>query len=90
VRNRLYIARKWGIGWPALTPRIAGYLLKGLRNRLLGQTISALLAAVRMPPGRPSRLSQDAHAYLARCDTAHRGFLLLRLGEAFRLLPGRR
>jgi GT2 family glycosyltransferase len=45
VRNRLYIARKWGIGWPALAPRIAGYLVKGLRNGLLRQTLLALPAA---------------------------------------------
>jgi GT2 family glycosyltransferase len=33
VRNRLYIGRKWGNSWPSLAPRIAGYLLKGARNR---------------------------------------------------------
>jgi GT2 family glycosyltransferase len=91
VRNRLYIARKWGIGWPALTPRIAGYLLKGLRNGLLGQTLLALLAAIRMPPGRQLRLSPAANAYLARCDAAHRGSLFTRLGrEVLSTLPGRR
>jgi GT2 family glycosyltransferase len=91
VRNRLYIARKWGIGWPALTPRMAGYMVKGLRNGLLGQTILALLAAMRMPPSRPARLSPAANAYLARCDGAHRGSLLNRLGrEVFRTLPGHR
>jgi GT2 family glycosyltransferase len=91
VRNRLYIARKWGIGWPALTPRIAAYLLRGWRNRLLGQTLLALLAAMRMAaPQAKARLSPDAAAYLARHDAAHRGGWLGRLGrEVFGLLPGR-
>jgi GT2 family glycosyltransferase len=92
VRNRLYIARKWGIGWPALTPRIAGYLLKGLRNGMLGQTVLALWAAGRMPArGGQMRLSPAANAYLARHDAAHRGTLLVRLvREVLSALPGRR
>jgi GT2 family glycosyltransferase len=92
VRNRLYIARKWGIGWPALTPRILGYLLKGLRNGLLAQTVLALWAAGRMPATRkPMHLSPAANAYLASHDTAHRGPLPTRLvQEVLSLLPGRR
>jgi len=92
VRNRLYVARKWGIGWPALTPRIAAYLLKGLRNGLFAQTLRALLAAARMASTRePMRLSAATRRYLARHDAAHRGALLARLGrEVFGLLPGRR
>jgi GT2 family glycosyltransferase len=91
VRNRVYIARKWGIGWPALTPRIAGYLLKGLRNGLLGQTMLALAAAARMQlAAAPARLSPATRAYLARHDAAYRGTLLARLrGEVLGLLPGR-
>jgi GT2 family glycosyltransferase len=92
VRNRLYIARKWGIGWPALTPRIAGYLLKGLRHGLLGQTLRALRAAAAMQTARARpRASAAARRYLARHDAAYRGGLLTRLGrEVFGLLPGRR
>jgi GT2 family glycosyltransferase len=91
VRNRLYIARKWGIGWPALTPRIVGYLLKGLRNGVPAQTVHALFAAVRMGRmRRKTRLSPAARRYLAQHDGAHRGRLLGRLGrEVFGLLPGR-
>jgi GT2 family glycosyltransferase len=90
VRNRLYIARKWGIGWPALTPRILAYLLKGLRHGLLRQTVRALGAAAAMPPApQASRPSPAARRYLARHDGAHRGRLLARIGrEVFSLLPG--
>jgi GT2 family glycosyltransferase len=91
VRNRLYIARKWGIGWPALAPRIAGYLFKGLRHGLFGQTLGAVIAAARMGRTRERRrLSTDARGYLARHDGAHRGNVLTRIGrEVFGLLPGR-
>jgi len=91
VRNRLYIARKWGVGWPALTPRIVGYVMRGTRNGLLVQTCRALLAAGRL--GRtagPMRLAPDARGYLARHDRAHRGTWLVRMRrEVFALLPGR-
>jgi GT2 family glycosyltransferase len=90
VRNRLYIARKWGIGWPALTPRIVAYLLKGLRHGLLGQTVRALVAAAAMPPPPAApHPSSAARRYHARHDGAHRGGLLMRLRrELFSLLPG--
>jgi GT2 family glycosyltransferase len=89
VRNRIYIARKWGIGWPALTPRIAAYLLKGIRHGLFAQTVRALLAARRMQTP-PMRLSPTAQTYLARNDAAHRGSVFTRLGrEVFAILPGR-
>jgi GT2 family glycosyltransferase len=89
VRNRLYIARKWGIGWPALSPRIAAYLVKGIRHGLLAQTVRALLAARRMQPP-PMQLSPTAQTYLMRNDAAHRGSVFARLGrEVFAALPGR-
>ncbi|MBS0561382.1 MAG: hypothetical protein JSR21_15145, partial [Proteobacteria bacterium] len=91
VRNRLYIARKWGVGWPALSPRIAGYMLRGLRNGLLGQTLRAVRAAAAMAEGlHPARLSPAAQDYLRHHDAAHRGSLLARLRrEVFAALPGR-
>ncbi len=90
VRNRLYIARKWGIGWPALMPRIVGYMVKGVRNGVPGQTVLALLAAMRMAAQPVQTLSPAAAAYLARHDAAHRGSLLMRLGqEVLSRLPGR-
>jgi GT2 family glycosyltransferase len=80
VRNRLYIGRKTGAGWASLAPRYAGYLLKGLRHGLLGQTLRALPAAMRLAAAVPSRpLPQAARAYLRRNDLAHRGSLLARL-----------
>ncbi|HEY0183097.1 MAG TPA: hypothetical protein VGC09_09845, partial [Rhodopila sp.] len=80
VRNRLYIGRKLGQGWPALAPRMAGYLLKGLRNRLPMQTVRAILAAADMAPRSASGLMPlAATSYLTRNDRAHRGSLLHRL-----------
>jgi GT2 family glycosyltransferase len=81
VRNRLYIGRKTGAGWASLAPRYAGYLLKGLRHGLLGQTMRALPAAMRLAAaaGPPHPLSPVVRAYLRRNDLAHRGSLLTRL-----------
>jgi len=88
VRNRLYIARKWGASWPGLAPRCTGYLVKGARHGLLRQTLAALLAAIRMPAGAPRPLSPAARAWLARTDAAPRGGPLRRLRqEVFAPLP---
>jgi GT2 family glycosyltransferase len=91
VRNRLYIARKWGARWPELAPRYVAYFVKGLRNGVGGQTLRALPAAVRLlarvPATRPSPFARD---YLRRHDRAHRGSVLTRLmGEVLERLPGR-
>ena len=72
VRNRLYIERKHVACWPALLPRIGGYLLKGRRHGLLRPTLEAILAAARMAVS-PMPLPPVALAYLARHDLAHRG-----------------
>jgi len=80
VRNRLYIERKLHRGWLALAPRVAFYLLKGLRNRLPAQTVRACLAAAAMTPRPRFRpMPPAATSYLARNDGAHRGSLLHRL-----------
>ncbi len=89
VRNRLYIGRKWE-SWPALTPRIAGYLLKGARNGLWSQTFKALPAAWRLARlGPHPSMSSSGAAYIARNDSAHRGTWRDRLKrEVFAALPG--
>jgi GT2 family glycosyltransferase len=80
VRNRLYIERKRGGGWAALAARAAGYLVKGVRNGLVTQTIRAIRAAADMAPDDQSRLMPPAgRSYLARNDDAHRGSMLHRL-----------
>jgi GT2 family glycosyltransferase len=90
VRNRIYIARKWNAGWPALTLRIAAYLVKGLRNGVLWPTLRAVAAAGRMPVV-PQSMPATLRAYLARHDTAHRGGGWMRLrGEVLTRLPGGR
>jgi GT2 family glycosyltransferase len=92
VRNRLYIGRKTGAGWVALAPRIAGYLLKGLRNGLAPQTLRAIPAAARLARTAPSprlTLPEAARDYLRRNDTAHRGGWSARLRrEVLAVLPG--
>ncbi len=80
VRNRLYIERKLGRPWLALTPRVAGYLLKGAWNGRLPQTMRAILAASNMMPRSISQSMPAAGAsYLTRNDYAHRGSFFYRI-----------
>jgi GT2 family glycosyltransferase len=90
VRNRLYIARKWGASWPALAPRIGGYVLRGLRNGVLRQTLRAIPAAAALARAHaaPAAMPPAGRAYLAANDAAHRGSLLGRLRrEVLAALP---
>ncbi|HME26652.1 MAG TPA: glycosyltransferase family 2 protein [Acetobacteraceae bacterium] len=74
VRNRLYIERKWGAAWLALLPRIAFYLVKGARNRVLMQTVRAAPAAIRLSSRvTVRRRSPAARRYLRLNDAAYRG-----------------
>ena len=85
VRNRLYIARKWGASWPALSPRLGFYLLKGARNGLLMQTLQAVAASARLTSDIPPRRhSIAALRYIWLNDTAHRPFWLVALWQACR------
>jgi len=80
VRNRLYIERKLGRTWREITPRAAGYLLKGVRNGLPLQTLRALHAAVEMSPrGGGRRMSEEVETYLRGNDRIYRGSILQRL-----------
>lgn len=91
VRNRLYIARKWGTPWLALAPRIGGYLLRGMRNGVLRQTLRAIPAAAELARAHPARLAMPpaGRAYIAANDAAHRGSLAARIRrEVFARLPG--
>ncbi len=82
VRNRLYIERKYGASWASLAPRLAGYLLRGMRNGVPRQTLRGMVAGARMARGVPVQpLDEAARDYLARADLAHRGGLLGRLRE---------
>ncbi len=92
VRNRLYIGRKAGASWAALAPRYLGYLLKGLRNGVAGQTLRALPAAIRLSRGaEPITMPQAARDYIAANDAAHRGSTLRRVRtEVLAALPGKR
>lgn len=87
VRNRLYIGLKSGASWASLAPRLAGYLVKGVRNGLALQTLRAVPAAYRMSRDAPVQLlSPSAKEYLRRHDRAHRGSILRRL--RFEVLGG--
>jgi GT2 family glycosyltransferase len=90
VRNRLYIGRKCGQSWLALTPRIVGYFVKAARNGCLRDTPRALGAAFRMSWGVKHRSLQPvARDYLHRVDTIWRGNLHTRLlREVMVALPG--
>ena len=90
VRNRVYIGRKTGAGWLALAPRIAAYVVKGLRNGLVLQTLWAIPAAARLARAAPPvRLPAAGRAYLRRHDAAHRGGWTERLRrEVLARVPG--
>jgi Glycosyl transferase family 2 len=97
VRNRLYVAMKYGASPAALLPRFLGYQVKGLRNGVLPQGLRAGLAALRLarafrPPPEIAalyRLTPRALDYIARNDAAHRGGWLHRArAEVLAALPG--
>lgn len=97
VRNRLYVAMKYGQPAAALLPRFLGYQVKGARNGVLPQGLRAGIAALRLARDfRPSadtatlyRLTPRALDYIARNDTAHRGGWLRRVrAEVLAALPG--
>ena len=76
VRNRLYIERKLGRGWLALTPRACGYLVKGILHGMPLQTLQALHAIQAMMPRQTVRpMPRSGQSYLRRNDRAHRGSL---------------
>lgn len=81
VRNRLYISRKWGMGWAALAPRVAAYVAKGAYNGKALQTLRALIAAWGMARRLPAqcRMGPAAKAYVVANDSTHRGSMLTRL-----------
>lgn len=96
VRNRLYIALKFGAHPAALLPRFLGYQVKGTRNGVLPQGLRAGLAALRLarafrpPPDQAAlyRLTPRALDYIARNDAAHRGGWLHRArAEVLAALP---
>lgn len=80
VRNRIYIARKWGAAWWALLPRIIGYAVKGARAGRLGPVLRGALAGLRMPV-TPRPMPPALRAYLWRTDGVHRGGWLARLRD---------
>ncbi len=89
VRNRIYIARKWNAQWTALMPRIAAYVIKGLRNGMFRQTLRAVVAAGRMRVTTRT-MSLAMRDYLIQHDVAHRGGWRDRLRrEVLAYLPGR-
>ena len=84
IRNRLYIGHKTGASHLALAARFGVYLLRGLRQGALAQTLRALPAFLRLAANAPRHtLSAATLAYLRRNDTNHRGGGLARLRAEF-------
>jgi len=97
VRNRIYIALKYGASPAAVLPRFLAYQVKGARNGVLAQGLRAGPAALRLArafrPAEPAlyRLGPAALAYLAAHDRAHRGGMGARLRrELLAALPANR
>jgi GT2 family glycosyltransferase len=80
VRNRLIVARKWNISWPALSLRICGYLLKAARNRVLRPALLGLADALKADPGIFKReFSPHMRRYLRAYETRFQDGLLASL-----------
>ena len=79
VRNRLLIGRKWGTSWFGLTPRMLGYLIKGLRNGRLDATVDGIRAALSPAPPARRKMPKAMRRYLSANETRHRGSWLQRL-----------
>ncbi|HET6183248.1 MAG TPA: glycosyltransferase [Acetobacteraceae bacterium] len=91
VRNRLYIARKAGEGWPAILALAGGYAAKGAANGLLGDSVRAIAEATplicRLRPAR--RVLPRTREYLRRADGRYRPPIWRRLFiEGLAKLPG--
>jgi len=78
VRNRIYIARKWGAGWGRLLPRIVGYAVKGARAGALVPVLRGAAAGMRLAVTRRT-MPVAMRTYLWRADGIHRGGWLTRL-----------
>lgn len=79
VRNRLTIARKWRASWIALTPRILGYLIRGILDRRLSPTLFGIIEAFRHDPLQPKTTMKPAMKdYILRNDLRYRGSLWTR------------
>lgn len=79
VRNRLIIARKWGASWPALTPRILGYLFKAARSGCLHAAWSGVKDGYSTSPPPHRRMPKPMRLYIRRNETDRRGSWIDRL-----------
>ncbi|WP_297493193.1 glycosyltransferase family 2 protein [Acidocella sp.] len=83
VRNRLIIGRKWGSSWLALTPRIAGYLMKAARLGCIRAAWNGVKDAHGYTPAAPRRMSRAMRRYISHNETKLRGPWLDRLKLEF-------
>lgn len=96
VRNSLYIEYKFGASGWRLARITAGALIKGAYNRLLGQSVRAVLHAVpmavrfsRQAAAQPlHRLGEDTQAYIRRYERGAPEPIWYRLRKQFQKLPG--
>jgi len=80
VRNRLHISRKWGAGWLALAPRLAGYLVKGALNGSFMDAARGIAAAARMDESGRRDMPPAMRRYMWEHEARHRGSFLRWLG----------
>jgi GT2 family glycosyltransferase len=84
VRNRLLISRKWGASWPALTPYLGAYLLRGVIQRELPATLQGIAEAWCMKIPARGKMPKAMRAYIRAHETRHRGSWLEWLGSLIR------
>jgi len=73
IRNRLVIARKWGASWPALTPRILGYLLKAALSNQLPAALAGITQALQTHTPPPQTMPPHMRHYIKTHETRPRG-----------------
>jgi GT2 family glycosyltransferase len=74
VRNRLVIARKWGVAWVALVPRIAGYLVKGGLNGAFWAALRGVGAAAAWDREiKRRKMTPSMRLYVREHENRHRG-----------------
>jgi GT2 family glycosyltransferase len=79
VRNRLIIGRKWGATWVALSPRIAGYLVKAMLNHQFRATVAGIREAFAAEIPKRRKMPKAMRHYVQANETRHRGSWMDRL-----------
>ena len=92
VRNALYLEWKYYRNLIRFIPRVIGYLVKGIINRVFIQSLKALIFSItliiRLPKNQRHPLGKEAKQYIYENDEIYRGSLLNRFySEVLEKLP---